>query len=211
MTKSCATHKGPGRDPGRGAALALQGGGAHGAFTWGVLDRLLEEGLEVHAICGVSSGARIGATLAQGLGRDGTRVAMRRLWQRLARAHAMSPLQSAPLERWLWGWDLSNSVVWRGLEATMRLFSPAQPNATPWAALWPFDHHPLRALLVDPVEGTAGVRRPITPAGHLAQNPDRDPVIPLTSRPAVRGYHCLTSHTSAAHRVAASNSVQPCV
>ncbi len=151
MTKSCATHQGPGRDPGRGAALALQGGGAHGAFTWGVLDRLLEKGLEVHAICGVSSGALIGVMLAQGLvldGRDGARAAMRTLWQRFARAHAMSPLQSAPLERWLWGWDLSNSVVWRGLEATMRLFSPAQLNA----ALWPFGHHPLRALLNDLIE-----------------------------------------------------------
>jgi len=74
------------------------------------------------------------------------------LWQRFARAHAMSPLQNAPLERWLWGWDLSNSVVWRGLEATMRLFSPAQLNAFPWAALWPFGHHPLRALLNDLIE-----------------------------------------------------------
>jgi NTE family protein len=151
MTKSCATHQGQGRDPGRGAALALQGGGAHGAFTWGVLDRLLEEGLEVHAICGVSSGALIGVMLAQGLvldGRDGARAAMRTLWQRFARAHAMSPLQSAPLERWLWGWDLSNSVVWRGLEATMRLFSPAQLND----AFWPFGQHPLRALLDDLIE-----------------------------------------------------------
>lgn len=151
MTKSCATHQGPGRDPGRGAALALQGGGAHGAFTWGVLDRLLEDGLEVHAVCGVSSGALIGVVLAQGLvlgGRDGARAAMRRLWQRFARAHAMSSLQSAPLERWLWGWDMSNSLVWRGLEATMRLFSPAQLNA----ALWPFGRHPLRALLADLVE-----------------------------------------------------------
>jgi NTE family protein len=56
----------------------------------------------------------------------------------------MSPLQSAPFERWLWGWDMSNSMVWRGLEATMRLFSPAQLN--------PFGHHPLRALIADLIE-----------------------------------------------------------
>jgi NTE family protein len=77
---------------------------------------------------------------------------MRTLWRRFARAHAMSPLQSAPLERWLWGWDLSNSLVWRGLEATMRLFSPAQLDAALWPALWPFGHHPLRALLTDLIE-----------------------------------------------------------
>jgi len=151
MTKSCAVHQGQGRDPGRGAALALQGGGAHGAFTWGVLDRLLEEGLQVDAICGVSSGALIGVMLVQGLvrdGRAGARAAMHALWRRFAQAHAMSPLQSAPFERWLWGWDLSNSLVWRGLEATMRLFSPAQLNS----ALWPFGHHPLRALIADLIE-----------------------------------------------------------
>lgn len=130
-----------------GVALALQGGGAHGAFTWGVLDRLLEEGLHADAICGVSSGALIGAMLVQGLvqdGRDGARAAMRELWRRVAQAHALSPLRTAPLERWLWGWDTSNSLIWRGLEMTMRLFSPAQIN--------PFGHHPLRPLLTDLLE-----------------------------------------------------------
>jgi NTE family protein len=56
----------------------------------------------------------------------------------------MSPLQSAPIERWLWGWDMSNSLMWRGLETTMRLFSPAQVN--------PFGHNPMRALLEDLVD-----------------------------------------------------------
>jgi NTE family protein len=136
-----------GRGSGQGVALALQGGGAHGAFTWGVLDRLLEEGLHVDAVCGVSSGALTGAMLVQGLvrgGPDGARAAMRTLWRRVAQAHAMSPLQSAPLERWLWGWDMSNSLIWRGLEMTMRMFSPAQLN--------PFGHHPLRPLLADLLE-----------------------------------------------------------
>jgi len=147
MTKSCATRRGLGRGPGRGVALALQGGGAHGAFTWGVLDRLLEEGLGVDAVCGVSSGALIGVVLVQGLvrgGPDGARAAMRELWHRFSQAHAMSPLQSAPIERWLWGWDMSNSMVWRGLETTMRLFSPSQLN--------PFGHNPLRALLDDLID-----------------------------------------------------------
>jgi len=131
----------------RGAALALQGGGAHGAFTWGVLDRLLEDGLTVGRVCGVSSGAITGTMLVQGLvrgGRDGARAEMRKLWRRVAHGHALSPLQNAPLERWLWGWDLSNSVMWRGLEMAMRMFSPAQLN--------PFGHNPLRHLLADLID-----------------------------------------------------------
>jgi NTE family protein len=131
----------------KGVALALQGGGAHGAFTWGVLDRLLQDGLTPDTICGVSSGAIIGAMLAQGLvrgGHDGARAEIRKFWRTMAQAHAVSPLQSAPLERWLWGWDMSNSVLWQGLEMTMRMFSPAQLN--------PFGHNPLWYFLHDLVE-----------------------------------------------------------
>jgi NTE family protein len=131
----------------QGVALALQGGGAHGAFTWGVLDRLLEDGLNPDAICGVSSGAIIGTMLAQGMvrdGRDGARAEMRKFWRAMAQAHSLSPLQSAPLERWLWGWDMSNSVLWQGLEMTMRMFSPAQLN--------PFGHNPLWYFLDDLVD-----------------------------------------------------------
>ena len=128
-------------------ALALQGGGAHGAFTWGVLDKLLEDGLRPDRVCGVSSGAILGTLLVQGLvrgGPDGARAEMRRLWTRVAHAHRLSLLQNAPLERWLWGWDLSNSLAWRGMEMAMRLFAPAQLN--------PFGHNPLRPLLTGLLE-----------------------------------------------------------
>jgi NTE family protein len=64
--------------------LALQGGGSHGAFTWGVLDRLLEpDGLEFGAACGTSAGALNAAVLATGLahgGREGARAALRSFW-----------------------------------------------------------------------------------------------------------------------------------
>jgi NTE family protein len=136
MTKS--------RAPRAGVALALQGGGAHGAFTWGVLDKLLEDGLQVGAVCGVSSGAILGCMLVQGLvrgGDAGARDEMRRLWHRVTQVHRLSPLQNGPLERWLWGWDLSKSLVWQGFEMVMRLFSPAQLN--------PFGHNPLRHLLAE--------------------------------------------------------------
>ncbi len=141
MTKSFTTQAGT------ATALALQGGGAHGAFTWGVLDRLLEDGLWPDRICGVSSGAILGTLLVQGLvrgGADGARAEMRRLWHRLAQAHQFSLLQNGPLERWLWGWDLSNSLAWRGWEMAMRLFAPAQLN--------PFGHNPLRPLLLGLLE-----------------------------------------------------------
>ncbi len=67
--------------------LALQGGGAHGAFTWGVLDRLLDEPwLEFAAISGTSAGALNGAALKAGLvtgGRPGAKAALRQLWERV--------------------------------------------------------------------------------------------------------------------------------
>ncbi len=141
----------------RGVALALQGGGAHGAFAWGVLDRLLEDGLAVDAVCGVSSGAILGTALVQGLvrgGAEGARAEMRALWRGVAHAYSLSPLQNGPLERWLWGWDLSNSIVWQGLETAMRLFSPAQLN--------PLGLNPLRQVLDGFVE-PALLRHPSAP------------------------------------------------
>jgi NTE family protein len=127
-----------------GVALALQGGGVHGAFAWGVMDRLIENGLQVGRVCGVSSGALLGTMLVQGLvkgGPAGARREMRRLWERVGAAHALSPLQNGPLERWLWGSDLSNSLAWQGFETALRLFSPAQLN--------PFGHNPLRPVIED--------------------------------------------------------------
>lgn len=69
------------------AALALQGGATHAAFTWGVVDQLLADGLRPAALSGVSSGALLGVALAQGWARggaQGARAEMKRLWARLA-------------------------------------------------------------------------------------------------------------------------------
>ncbi|MCW3474823.1 patatin-like phospholipase family protein [Rhodovastum sp. RN2-1] len=131
-------------------ALALQGGGVHGAYTWGVLDRLLEDGLAVGRVCGVSSGALIAAMLVQGLVKDGAagaRQEMRRLWERVSQANSLNPLQSGPLESWLWGWDVSSDLVWQGVETALRMFSPAQLN--------PFGHNPLRAVIADVLDRDA--------------------------------------------------------
>ncbi|WP_113910806.1 patatin-like phospholipase family protein [Roseovarius dicentrarchi] len=71
--------------------LALQGGGAHGAFTWGVLDRLLDEDrLEVSAISGTSAGALNGAALKAGHvagGREGARENLNWLWAQMGAVH----------------------------------------------------------------------------------------------------------------------------
>jgi NTE family protein len=67
----------------RAMSLALQGGGAHGAYTWGVLDALLERGVDVAAASGASAGAMNAIALTQGWldgGRDGARAALARFW-----------------------------------------------------------------------------------------------------------------------------------
>src|SRR5215813_1555070 len=77
--------------------LALQGGGAHGAFTWGVLDRLLEdERLIIDGISATSAGAMNGAIMVHGWqlgGRAGARGLLRRFWRRIAECGEMSPIQ----------------------------------------------------------------------------------------------------------------------
>ena len=81
--------------------LALQGGGSHGAFTWGVLDRLLEDDtLEIAAISGTSAGAMNAVALAAGLmdgGREGARRVLRRFWERVAELSPFHRLQTSPL------------------------------------------------------------------------------------------------------------------
>ena len=75
------SRSGPSAGP-RRLELALQGGGAHGAFTWGVLDRLLEEtGIEIVALSGASAGAMNAVLVAHGLMHCGPDAAKRALWQ----------------------------------------------------------------------------------------------------------------------------------
>jgi NTE family protein len=79
--------------------LALQGGGAHGAYTWGVLDRLLDDGrIEVEAISGTSAGAMNAAVFADGMGRGGREEARRALDPSgpISAGFAGGPLRPAP-------------------------------------------------------------------------------------------------------------------
>src|SRR5690348_18362650 len=83
--------------------LALQGGGSHGAFTWGVLDRLLEEPwLEIAGISGTSAGAMNAAVLADGLtagGAKGAREALEKYWRSVSRAAAFKIGRASCRER----------------------------------------------------------------------------------------------------------------
>jgi NTE family protein len=128
--------------------LALQGGGSHGAFTWGVLDRLLEEPwLKVEAISGTSAGAMNAAVLASGWGEGGAagaRDALAAYWDRVAQAALFSPVQRTPIDRALGHWSLDNSPVFIGLQLMARVFSPYDLN--------PRGYNPLTAILEQSID-----------------------------------------------------------
>ncbi len=112
--------------------LALQGGGSHGAFTWGVLDRLLEESwLEIDGISGTSAGAMNAAVLIDGYaagGAAGARVALTKFWRTVSDAAAMSPFRRGPLDILLGRWSLDHSPMYVGVDLMSRLFSPYDLN-----------------------------------------------------------------------------------
>ncbi len=137
--------------------LALQGGGSHGAFTWGVLDRLLEEErLRIVAISGTSAGAMNAAVLADGWaegGAAGARAALRAYWQEVSRAAALSPLQRSPLDRMMGRWTLDTSPAYIAMDLMSRLLSPYDLN--------PLAYNPLRKILVQCIDFERLARSPI--------------------------------------------------
>lgn len=127
--------------------LALQGGGSHGAFTWGVLDRLLEEPqLDIGAVSGASAGAMNAVVLAHGLmqgGREGARAALTRFWEAVGqrapfRAWSDDPLASSD------GVQAGARLAWKALAPWMRVLSPYQLN--------PFDINPLRDIVESQID-----------------------------------------------------------
>jgi NTE family protein len=137
--------------------LALQGGGSHGAFTWGVLDRLIEEPwLRIAAISGTSAGAMNAAVLVNGWmqgGAEGARKALDAYWQRVSQAAAFSPLQRSPLDRLMGTWTLDTSPAYLAMDLMTRVFSPYDLN--------PFGLNPLRAILAESIDFERLARAPI--------------------------------------------------
>ncbi len=125
-------------------SLALQGGGAHGAFTWGVLDHLLEQpDLAIAGISGTSAGALNGCILAQGLisGAAQAREDLAHFWRRISEvgAAAFNPYQSTPYHSMARAWNLDWAPASLWLDVMAQFVSPYQLN--------PLDHNPLRELL----------------------------------------------------------------
>jgi NTE family protein len=108
--------------------LALQGGGSHGAFTWGVLDRLLEEDwIDVDGISGTSAGAMNAVVFAHGMmagGREGARASLEDFWKKVSNAAAFSPFQRSPLDRMLGRWSLDYSPAYIATDLMARVVSP---------------------------------------------------------------------------------------
>src|ERR1700742_2305657 len=128
--------------------LALQGGGSHGAFTWGVLDRLLEEPwLQIAGISGTSAGAMNAAVLADGWtegGAAGARDALDKYWRSVSRAAAFSPLQRSPLDYFMGRWSLDTSPVYLFTDLMSRVLSPYDLN--------PLGFNPLREILAKAID-----------------------------------------------------------
>jgi NTE family protein len=128
--------------------LALQGGGSHGAFTWGVLDRLIEEPwIEIAGISGTSAGAMNAAVLADGWaagGAAGARQALEKFWRSVSRAAAFSPLQRSPLDRMMGRWSLDTSPAYLFTDLMSRLLSPYDLN--------PLGFNPLRKILHEHID-----------------------------------------------------------
>jgi NTE family protein len=132
----------------RSLSLALQGGGAHGAFTWGVLDRLLEHReIEIDGLSGASAGAMNAVVMASGFlngGRDGARATLARFWRQVADAALFSPLRPnlahQLIEMLVPGWSPPKMAF----DLVTRIFSPYQFN--------PLDINPLRPILAEHVD-----------------------------------------------------------
>ncbi|WP_423206522.1 patatin-like phospholipase family protein [Paracoccus yeei] len=167
--------------------LALQGGGSHGAFTWGVLDRLLEEDrLTIAGISGTSAGAMNAAVLADGFaqsGAEGARKALTAFWEFVADAARLSPFQATPIDMALGNWSLAHSPAFVAMDMLSRLASPYTLNP---AGINPLlrvldrviDFDRLRAAPIKLFVTATNVR---TGRGRVFRNADLSPQVLLAS------------------------------
>ena len=167
--------------------LALQGGGSHGAFTWGVLDRLLEEPwLRFEGISGTSAGAMNGAVLVAGFaagGAEGARSALTAFWERVSHSARFSPIRRSPMDVMLGRWTLDTSPFYLAFDLASRVFSPYDLN--------PRGNNPLRDVLADSVDFSQVAKSPIrlfvtatnvrTGRGRVFRNAEITPDVLLAS------------------------------
>jgi NTE family protein len=167
--------------------LALQGGGSHGAFTWGVLDRLLEESwLSIDGISGTSAGAMNAAVLVDGYaegGASGARSALESYWRNVSRAALLSPFQRTPFDVMMGRWTLDASPAFVAMDLMSRVFSPYDLN--------PDGTNPLHEILTQNIDFARLARAPIklfvtatnvhTGRGRVFRNADITPDVLLAS------------------------------
>lgn len=132
----------------KSVSLALQGGGAHGAFTWGVLDAILQDGrLAIEAITGASAGAVNAAVLVEGWikgGPEGAREHLRKFWKRVSLDGALSPVQQQLFNRYLAYWCADGWPGHLWLDTWTRSLSPYDTN--------PLDINPLKDALEELID-----------------------------------------------------------
>lgn len=128
--------------------IALQGGGSHGAFAWGVLDRILEDDLlDIEGIVGTSAGAMNAAVIAHGLAKCGNhtaRNALQKFWDAVTDLGSQSFVQPSWLDQLMNPGNMDYSPGWAMMDLASRMLSPYQLNPT--------NYHPLRDLLVEQVD-----------------------------------------------------------
>lgn len=112
--------------------LAMQGGGAHGAFTWGVVDKLLEDGrFIIEGMAGTSAGGMNAVATALGLidgGNDGARKMLYTFWKKMSESGATSPICCGPIDMMLGKYTMYNSPGFLLFDFMSKILSPYQTN-----------------------------------------------------------------------------------
>ena len=172
--------------------LALQGGGAHGAFGWGVLDKLLEDGrLAIEAISATSAGAMNAVVLAHGYslgGAEGARAKLDEFWREISSAGMLySPVRSFPWEKWLQAYGIHTefSPTFMAFQAMTHVFSPYQLN--------PLNFNPLRDVLEKVVDFSHLCACPHAPRLYLSATNVRTGKIKVFENQAVSSDVVLAS------------------
>ena len=185
LTEQQSGHLGAARDAVL-VDLALQGGGSHGAFTWGVLDRLLDEPwLRIDGISGTSAGAMNAVVLVAGFanGPTGAKSALTAFWRRVADAARFSPIRRSPWDVLLGRWTLDSSPFYLAFDLASRMFSPYDLKFA--------GANPLHKVLTDSVDFAQVARSPIrlfvtatnvhTGRGRVFRNAELTPDVLLAS------------------------------
>ena len=173
-----------GRQAEKTIKLALQGGGSHGAFTWGALDEILEDArLRIGGVSGTSAGAMNAAALAAGMARGGPAEARRcleRFWSATSAAARFSPIRRSIVDVLMGNWSLDASPGYVMMDHVARIFSPYDLN--------PLDINPLRDVVAEcidfeAVNDASGIRLFLTATNVRTGRPKifRQPEITLDS------------------------------